>query len=120
MNNFRLIDGGSRQPTSIDSGGGPPHDSDMERRVASLETDVRAIRDTLSDIRVQLAGMPTKSELDAFRTEVNKMGVDVGVVKGRVTALPTITGLSTLAGVVTTACGALAFLYHLAVKHNWF
>lgn len=120
MSKFHLIDGGLRQPSGIDGGGGPPHDSDMERRVASLEANVESMRSTLENIRVQLAEMPKKSDIDTFRTEVNGMAVDVGVIKGRVSALPTLTGLSTLAGILTIVCSALVFLYHLAVKHNWF
>lgn len=99
--------------------GGGPYDGDMERRVASLEMDVRAIKNTLSDIRAQLATLPTKADLDAFRKEVNLMAVDVGTVKGRVSALPTLSSLSTLAVIITAAGSAILFLYHTAIKHGW-
>lgn len=109
-------DGGNNE---LPPSGGGPYDGDMERRVASLEIDVRAIKDTLSDIRIQLAGLPTKTDLDAFRHEVNLMAVDVGTVKGRVSTLPTLSALSALAAIVTVAGSAILFLYHAGNKHGW-
>lgn len=57
MNNILNFSG--RGPMSadgdLDGGGGPPHDSDMERRVTALEADAKAIKSDLTDIKVSLA-----------------------------------------------------------------
>jgi hypothetical protein len=35
---------------SVAGGGGPPHDPDMENRVAALEADMKEVRTALGDI----------------------------------------------------------------------
>lgn len=49
----RLVD--APRSSGLDAGGGPPHDSDMDRRVKSLEEDVKVIKSDLTDIKVSLA-----------------------------------------------------------------
>lgn len=114
--------GNGTPPSGIDGGGGPPHDSDMEKRVASLETDVRAIRDTLTDIRVLLASVATKDDVASIRSDLSPMRADIAAVKtslegkatassvaelkGRVDSLP---GIAKISAVVALIGAALKF-----------
>lgn len=103
------------QTSGLDGGGGPPHDSDMQRRVTSLETDVKAIRDTLTDIRVQLANMPTKDDISPIRADIASIKTSlegkatassVAELKGRVDSLP---GIAKISAVVALIGAALKF-----------
>jgi len=63
-------------PPPVDGGGGPPHDGDMEQRLAKLETavgrleteqhelrsEVRGLGGSMSDVKVVLARMEAKLE----------------------------------------------------------
>ncbi|MFT8655920.1 MAG: hypothetical protein ABF785_04420 [Acetobacter papayae] len=94
----------------------------MEKRVASLETDVRAIRDTLTDIRVLLASVATKDDVASIRSDLSPMRADIAAVKtslegkatassvaelkGRVDSLP---GIAKISAVVALIGAALKF-----------
>lgn len=135
MSSVRSIDGSLYRPSGIDGGGGPPHDSDMEKRVASLEADVRVIRDTLSDIRVQLANIPTKDDVSSVRSDLSPVRADVAAIKatldgkapassvaeikGRVDSLPTMPKITALMGLGITLCTAILGLYHFGIVHKW-
>lgn len=49
--------------TGVDNGGGPPHDGDMEARVAKLEEFVIDSRDRLTKIESRLDQTSTKADL---------------------------------------------------------
>lgn len=108
------------------SGGGGPYDPDMERRVTSLEQDVKAIQATLGDMRVTLERLATRDDIKSledkistFRTEVNAMAVDVGTVKGRVSSLPTLTALSVVATLLGAFGAFVVFINRLGINHHW-
>lgn len=111
---------------TLEGGGGPPHDPDMERRLTSLEQDVKAIQATLGDMRVTLERLATRDDIKSledkisiFRTEVNAMAVDVGTVKGRVSALPTLTALSVIATLLGAFGTFIVFINRLGINHHW-
>ncbi|MDE7540409.1 hypothetical protein [Gluconobacter sphaericus] len=111
---------------NLHTDGGGPYDSDMERRVGNLEQDAKAIQATLADMRVVLAGLATKSDIEsmrsevmAFRKEVNSMAVDVGTVKGRVQALPTLAALGTVAALLGAFGTFIVFMNRLGINHHW-
>lgn len=40
---------------AVESGGGPPHNDDMETRVAKLETDVAKIKEKIDSVAIDVA-----------------------------------------------------------------
>lgn len=50
----------SQEFDGVDNGGGPPHDGDMEARVAKLEEFVIDTRERLTKIETRLDGIDTK------------------------------------------------------------
>lgn len=77
----------TEQGGAIASGGGPPHDSDMEARVTRLEDQFARIEALLKSIDER----------------VRKMEIDAGELKGRLTAMP-----STWAMIATVIGGQVA------------
>lgn len=51
------------QSKHVDGGGGPPHDSDMEKRIESLEDDMKIIKQDLTDLKVSVAGISGKVDI---------------------------------------------------------
>lgn len=62
-------------PSRLPPGSGGPYDTDMDRRVTSLETDVKVIKSDLTDIKVSLA------KLDAT---VTALVTSVGRLDGKI------------------------------------
>lgn len=56
MSNVSYIKSG---PPTIVSGGGPPHDGDMERRLGQLEQSVIDVRERLSSIEATVRSIET-------------------------------------------------------------
>ncbi|KAA8387643.1 hypothetical protein FKW31_03080 [Acetobacter sp. DmW_136] len=92
---------------SFASGGGPPHDSDMERRVSKLEDKMDSAQSTLNEIQITLARMEasisTKDDLSPIRADIVaiKTSLDakatassMAELKGRVDSLPGIAKIS--------------------------
>lgn len=111
---------------SLRTGNGGPYDPDMERRVGNLEQDIKAVQATLADMRVSLAALATKADIEivrsevlSFRKEVNSMAVDVGTVKGRVQALPTLTALGTVATLLGAFGTLVVFINRVGINHHW-
>lgn len=133
-NNIFTTEGQPWSPKKpIDGGSGPPHDSDMERRVASLETKVDSIKDTLSAIRETLAEIKsstaTKDDIAAIGANISEIkgeltakatAANVAEIKGRVDALPTTAKIVTIGSGLTLFGGILAALYHAGVSHGLF
>jgi len=81
---IRRIDGSEYSPGGVvDIGGGPPHDGDMEARVAKLEADITAIK---IDVAVIKANGATKSDIAELKGVMGelRMGTkaDLSEVKG--------------------------------------
>jgi len=59
----------------VDGSGGPPHDSEMERRVTALEAKVDGIKDTLNAMQVTLvkieASIATKDDISKLDIRLN-------------------------------------------------
>ena len=58
----------------IDSGGEPPDDRRMEKRVEQLEADVSAMRGNIATI---LATCATKADIGELRTDMHKMNAEI-------------------------------------------
>lgn len=60
----------------VDNGGGPPHNGDMEARVAKLEAIAETTRDKIAGVETRLAviekTMATKDDLQAMRVDLHK------------------------------------------------
>lgn len=126
MGDLIQLPGSESVEVPLRSGGGGPYDPDMERRVTSLEQDVKAIQATLGDMRVTLERLATRDDIKSlddkistFRNEVNAMAVDVGTVKGRVSALPTLTALSVVATLLGAFGTFVVFINRLGINHHW-
>lgn len=86
-----------RKGSALDSGGGPPHDPDMEVRVARLE-------DQFNRIEALLKGIDDRAR---------RLEIDAGELKGRLAHLPTTWAM------VTTVVGgqvALAGILFAAMR----
>lgn len=92
------------QPPKVDGGGGPPHDSDMERRIASLEAKMDAVQTTLNAIQVTLARMEEKL---ASKEDVHKLETRTAVLEERTTKLASTRGV---AGMLALATAAIALV----------
>lgn len=116
MDDYRRIPPeGSEYGGGLPSGGGPPYDGDMERRVAKLEDQMDNVQNTLSSIRVTLAKiescMATKGEIHAVETSLTD-------VKARVNSLPTLAKISTIAGIASLVV-PLLLAVSMALLHHY-
>lgn len=64
----------------VDNQGGPPHDGDMEARVAKLEVAVEYIQRDVAEMR---------ASLDMLRDSTSLVQADVGIIKERLAHTPT-------------------------------
>lgn len=117
---FGTPDAPISQSRVVDGGGGPPHDSDMERRVASLEAKMDKVQDTLGSIQVTLARMEEKM---VTKDDFSPIRADVAVVKTSLDAKATSASVAVLdertnklastrgvAGMLALATAALALI----------
>ena len=54
----------------VETGGGPPHDGDMEGRVAKLEETMAQVRERLAVIDANLASLATKADVATLKGDV--------------------------------------------------
>jgi hypothetical protein len=108
-------------PGPIDDGGGRSHPSDMERRVTSLEGDMREIKTDLKRLITDVAEIkrvvPDVAELKRDLAEVKRdmlgMKLDVAEIKGRLSQTPTTVQLISLDfGIMAAAFAVLKFTGH--------
>lgn len=136
LEDFKNVESFIKESEAPRKGGGSgPHDPDMERRVATLESDVRTIRDTLADIRVLLANVPTKDDVSLIRSDLSPIRADiasikssmegkatnssVAEIKGQVSTLPTIPKISALMAVGVVLCSTILAIYRFGITHHW-
>ncbi|WP_215762224.1 hypothetical protein [Acetobacter sp. P1H12_c] len=107
--NIRHFPGG-KEPVEkgVDGGSGPPHDSDMERRVERLEKKMEDVQGALTSIQVTLAEikatMATKDDLTNVRVEVAEM-------KGRIAKLPSLAQIAALLAIAGAIFKGLSFIH---------
>ncbi|ASC05245.1 hypothetical protein WSS15_23360 [Acetobacter pasteurianus] len=103
-----VFSGSGTPPSGIDGGGGPPHDSDMERRIGKLEDKMDSVQDALNAIQVTLAEikatMATKDDLSNVRVEVAEM-------KGRIAKLPSLAQIAALLAIAGAIFKGLSFIH---------
>ncbi|MGE0260313.1 MAG: hypothetical protein AB7H71_01475 [Alphaproteobacteria bacterium] len=88
----------------IDGDGGRPHPSDMERRVAALETDMSEIK---SDLKRLI------SDVAEIKRDMLGMKLDVAEIKGRLSQTPTTIQLISLVfGIMAASFAVLKFTGH--------
>ncbi|MGD9615929.1 MAG: hypothetical protein AB7H90_12650 [Alphaproteobacteria bacterium] len=88
----------------IEGDGGQPHPSDMERRVATLETDMREIK---TDLKRLLA------DVGEIKRDMLGVKLDVAEIKGRLSQTPTTVQLIGLVfGIFAAALALLKLTGH--------
>ena len=65
---------------SVDKGGSPPHDGNMEARITKLENFVVDARERLTKIETRLDQTATKSDIAGLHTDIIKWVVGTGIV----------------------------------------
>src|SRR3954452_17438066 len=98
----------------IDGGGEQPHPSDMERRVTSLEDDMREIKADLKRLLADVAEIkrviPDVAEL---KRDMLAIKLDVAEIEGRLSQTPTTVQLiSPVFGIMAAAFAGLKFTGH--------
>lgn len=96
-------------------GGGPPHDPDMEARVAKLENALQGINVTLARMDERLGHLATAASLESLRADVATLAgkldgkasaIDLAELKGRVgriTTVPVLASMLTILALVAAA-----------------
>lgn len=94
---------------SFASGGGPPHDSDMERRVAKLEDKMDGVQVTLNAIQVTLAemraSMATKDDISSIRADLSPIRADISSIKASLEGKASASSVSELKGRIDSLPG---------------
>ena len=88
--------GGAPAGRGIEGGGGPPHDGEMEARVAKLEAAVEYIQRDVGELR---------QSVEKARDDISVLKTDVGVVKERLSHVPTKLEMWLAVGAVVLTVG---------------
>lgn len=80
----------------VDSGGGPPHDGDMEARVAVLEVSLDSLKTQVGDV---------KAAMGRIETETSALKTEVAVMRERLSHMPTKLEMWTGVALVLSAVG---------------
>lgn len=96
----------NRYSPEVDSSGGPPHDSDMEARVAKLEENYSKVLELLGRLDVAIA---------AQSKDVSSLKNDIAEIKGKLSHMPTMwsvagTMLAINAGILALGFGLARIL----------
>lgn len=104
---WRSVIDSSRKPShdkKMNNGGGGGGMSDLERRVATLETDVRAIRDDVHELKTDVAVIKANSANYATKADLAELKADVHeafVVQNRWLMTSIIGAIGLAVGIVT-------------------
>lgn len=107
----------------IATGGGGPHDPDMDARVTRLEEALSGINVTLGRLDERMNHLSTKADVEQVRTSVASLAArldakadkaDLALIDGQVRSLPTLPKLSALAALTVICVGLVEWgLKHL-------
>lgn len=107
VSNGNFISG--RQP-DVENRGGPPHDGDMEARVAKLEVAVEYIQRDVAEMR---------AALDTLSNSTSIVQVDVGIIKERLEHTPTTLSMwAALLAVVVPVGAAVVGILAWVIQAN--
>jgi len=106
---------------------------DLERRVTTLEADIKTLLQDTAEIKGLLRAMPTSADVKDLKAEIGELkgrvaglpsAVEFGELKGRVNSLPTTAKIASIASVAGAIIGIvvkwqdiLAFVAGVNAKH---